>query len=255
MQIENDELDEDDCQGGSSVRIAIVDDDAQERERIATLTKQYFDAQNKACHIALFADGDELLEEYQPEWDLILLDIQMSRMDGMAAAEMIRKVDRDVFLVFVTNMAHYAIKGYGVRALDFLLKPVNARMLAQVLGQVEHLLAERQKKMITLQTQKGVIRLNVSEILYVEVANHVLSVVTTQGVISLRGTISGVENLLADYGFFRCNNCYVVNLAHVSRAEQGVAVVGGHELAVSRPRQKKFMEALTRYIGGSEGYE
>lgn len=237
------------------MRIAIVEDNAQELERIATLTKQYFDAQNKACHITLFTDGDELMEDYHQEWDLILLDIQMKRLDGMAAAEMIRKLDKDVFLVFVTNMAHYAIKGYGVRALDFLLKPVNARMLAQVLGQVEHLLAEREKKFITLPTQKGVIRLNVSDIHYVEVENHVLSVVTTQGVINLRGTISSIEEMLGEYGFFRCNNCYLVNLAHVARAEQGVAVVGGHELTVSRPRQKKFMEALTRYIGGSESYE
>lgn len=237
------------------MRIAIVEDDLQERERIFTLTRKYFDDQGKACHIQTFADGDELLEDYRPCWDLILLDIKMARLDGMTMAEMLRKIDRDVLLVFVTNMAHYAIKGYGVHALDFLLKPVNARMLEQVLAQAEHLLAERTKKYISLPTQKGMIRLNVADIDYVEVESHVLSVVTTQGVINLRGTISSVEKQLSDFGFFRCNNCYLVNLAHVTRAEPGMAVVGGHELTVSRPRQKKFMEALTRYIGGSESYE
>lgn len=237
------------------MRIAIVDDDLQERERIFALTRKHFDEQGKACCIQLFSDGDELLEDYRAGWDLILLDIKMARLDGMSTAEAIRRVDRDVLLVFVTNMAHYAIKGYGVRALDFLLKPVNARMLEQVLGQAEHLLSERRKKYISLPTPKGMIRLNVADIHYVEVENHVLSVVTTEGVIHLRDTISSAEKLLGDYGFFRCNNCYLVNLAHVTRAEPGMAVVGGHELTVSRPRQKKFMEALTRYIGGSEGYE
>lgn len=239
---------------GLWMRIAIVEDDLQERERIAALTGKYFDERGKAYHIQAFSDGDELLEDYRTGWDLILLDIRMARLDGMTTAEMIRQMDRDVLLVFVTNMAHYAIKGYGVRALDFLLKPVNARMLEQVLAQAEHLLAERKKKFISLPTQKGMIRLNVADIHYVEVENHVLSVVTVQGVISLRGTISSVEELLAGYDFFRCNNCYLVNLAHVTRAEPGIAVVGGHELTVSRPRQKKFMEALTRYIGGSESY-
>ncbi len=240
---------------GLWMRIAIVEDDLQERERIAALTGKYFDERGKAYHIQAFSDGDELLEDYRTGWDLILLDIRMARLDGMTTAEMIRQMDRDVLLVFVTNMAHYAIKGYGVRALDFLLKPVNARMLEQVLAQAERLLAERKKKFISLPTQKGMIRLNVADIHYVEVKNHVLSVVTAQGVISLRGTISSVEELLAGYDFFRCNNCYLVNLAHVTRAEPGIAVVGGHELTVSRPRQKKFMEALTRYIGGSESYE
>lgn len=237
------------------MRIAIVEDSAPERERIASMTRDYFQAQEKACQISLFADGDELLEPYGANWDLIFLDIQMARLDGMQTAQRIRELDKDVFLVFVTNMSHYAIKGYGVRALDFLLKPVNARMLEQVLMQVEHLLAERGRRKITLPTAKGMMRIDISDIYYVEVQNHVLAVVTRQGVIRLRGTISGVEEMLAGHDFFRCNNCYLVNLAQVSRVEPGLAEVGGHELTISRPRQKKFMEALTRYIGGSERYE
>lgn len=237
------------------MRIAIVEDSAQELERLTAFTQQYFDAQGSTCQIVQFSDGDELLEDYRADWDLIFLDIQMARLDGMKAAEMIRVLDKDVIIVFITNMAHYAIKGYRVRALDFLLKPVNYRMLEQVLTQAEHLLTERKRKFITLPTQKGMMRLNVSEIDYVEVENHVLSVITAQGTFNLRGTISSIEETLVPYGFFRCNNCYLVNLAHVSRVEPGMAVVGSHELAVSRPRQKKFMEALTRYIGGSENYD
>lgn len=237
------------------MRIAIVEDQAADRECLVSCINQYFAAKGTRCQLVAFADGDELLEDYRADWDLIFLDIQLARLDGMKTAEMIRQKDRHVFIVFVTNMAHYAIKGYGVHALDFLLKPINYRMLEQVLMQVERLLLERQKKTITLPLQKGVVRLDVADVYYIEVENHVLSVVTRSETLRLRGSISGVEEMLADYDFFRCNNCYLVNLAHVARAEQGVAVVGGHELTVSRPRQKKFMEALTRYIGGSESYE
>lgn len=237
------------------MRIAIVEDDIQEREQIAELVRRYFAEQGRAVQLSLYADGDELLERYTPNWDLIFLDIQMARLDGMAAAEMIRERDPDVLLVFVTNMAHYAIKGYGVRALDFLLKPVNYHVLKQLLHQAERLLRERGEKYIALTTQKGsLMRVRISEIDYVEVANHVLSVVTAQGVIRLRGTISGLEEQLGAYDFFRCNNCYLVNLAHVSRVENGMVTVGGHSLTISRPRQKRFMEALTRYIGGNESY-
>lgn len=237
------------------MRIAIVEDNAQEREQIATLTRQYFEEQRKTCQISLFADGDELLEHYTADWDLIFLDIQMARLDGMTTAEMIRKLDQDVFLVFVTNMAQCAIKGYSVYALDFLVKPVNCRILKQLLQKAERFLFARGKKFITLPTQKGMTRISVSDVYYVEVENHVLSVVTAQGVFRLRGTISGVEEMLSGYDFFRCNNCYLVNLSQVSHLEPGMVVVGGHELAISRPRQKKFMEALTKYIGGSENHE
>lgn len=237
------------------MRIAIVEDDTLEQKRIAKFTQQYFDEQKKACHITLFSDGDELLENYQADWDLIFLDIQMARLDGVTTAEKLRELDKDAFLVFVTNMAHYAIKGYGVRALDFLLKPINYHILEQLLQQVERLLQERKKKYITLPTQKGLRRISVSEIYYVEVHSHVLSVVTAQGVFNLRGTITGIEELLKDHDFFRCNNCYLVNLSLVSHVEQGMVEVGGYQLTISRPRQKPFMQALTRYIGGSENHE
>lgn len=237
------------------MRIAIVEDNEQEQKRIASFTKQYFAEQGKTCHISLFADGDELVEHYTAEWDLIFLDIQMARLDGLATAEKIRELDQDVFLVFITNIAQYAIKGYAVRALDFLIKPVHYRILQQLLQQVERLLKERKKKFITIPTEKGLTRISVSEIYYIEVKNHVLFVITMQGEFRMRGTITGVEELLKDHNFFRCKNCYLINLAQVSRVEKGLVVVGGHELVVARPKQKELMAALTQYVGGTESHD
>lgn len=237
------------------MRIAIVEDNEQEQKRIAGYIKQYFDKQGKTYHLSVFADGDEIVEHYTAEWDLIFLDIQMERLDGMATAEKIRQLDRDVFLVFITNMAHYAIKGYAVRALDFMVKPVNDRILQQLLQQVERLLRERKKKFITLPTEKGLTRLSVSDIYYVEVKNHVLFVMTTQGEFRMRGTITGVEELLKDHNFFRCKNCYLVNLAQISHVSKGLVVVGGYELGVARPKQKELEAALIRYVRGTESHE
>lgn len=234
------------------MRIAIVEDNARDRDRIADLTRQILGEMGAVCQITAFADGDELLESYSADWDLIFLDIEMARLDGMTAAEKIRRLDQDVLIVFITNMAQYAIKGYSVHVLDFLLKPVNVRLLSQLLLRAERIVKARQRKFITLPTPKGMTRVSVAEIYYVEVANHTLSVVTASGSFRLRGTISGIEELLKESNFFRCNNCYLVNLAQVSHLENGLVVVGGHELAISRPRQKNFMEALTKYIVGGE---
>ncbi len=237
------------------MRVAIVEDNAQERKRIAGFTKQYFGAQGKTCHISLFADGDEILERYTPQWDLIFLDIQMERLDGMATAEKIRALDPYVILVFITNMAHYAIKGYAVHALDFLIKPVQYSILQQLFQQVERLLNQRKKKHITLPIEKGLTRIAVPEIYYIEVKNHVLFLMTAQGEFRMRGTISTMEELLRDHSFFRCKNCYLINLAQVSHVGKGFVVVGGYELAVARPKQKELMAALTQYIGESEAHE
>ena len=238
-----------------AVRIAIVEDQEQEQKRIAHFIKQYFDEQGKDCRISLFSDGDEILERYSGQWDFIFLDIQMERLDGMTTARKIRELDQDVLLVFITNIAHYAIKGYAVHALDYLIKPVHYSILQQLLRQGERLLKQRKKKFITLPTEKGLSRISVSDIYYIEVKNHVLFVVTTNGVFKMRGTISGMEDLLRDHNFFRSKSCYLINLSQVSRVEKGFVTVGGHELAVARPKQKSLMTALTQYIGETENHE
>lgn len=234
------------------MRLAIVEDDDKVRQQLQTYVLQYFQGRENDVEIRLFADGDEILEDYAADYDLIFLDIQMKHLDGLATAERIRERDEDVYLVFITNLANYAIRGYAVHALDFILKPVNFLMLRQVLMSVERLLDQKPKRYITLPTDTGLTRLDVSQITYVETDGHAVSIYTEKGAYRLRQSMRGMEELLGKYGFFRCNSCYLVNLRHVERVENGGAIVGGQTLTVSRPRYKAFMEALTKYLGGAK---
>ncbi len=234
------------------MRLAIVEDDDKVRQQLQTYVLQYFQGRENDVGIRLFADGDEILEDYAADYDLIFLDIQMKRLDGLATAERIRERDEDVYLVFITNLANYAIRGYAVHALDFILKPVNFLMLRQVLMSVERLLDQKPKRYITLPTDTGLTRLDVSQITYVETDGHAVSIYTEKGAYRLRQSMRGMEEMLGKYGFFRCNSCYLVNLRHVERVENGGAIVGGQPLSISRPRHKAFMEALTKYLGGAK---
>ena len=93
------------------MRLAIVEDDDKVRQQLQTYVLQYFQGRENDVDIRLFADGDEILEDYAADYDLIFLDIQMKRLDGLATAERIRERDEDVYLVFITNLANYAIRG------------------------------------------------------------------------------------------------------------------------------------------------
>ena len=106
------------------IRVAIVEDEREVREQLAEYLRRYERQFGRMFEVSLFEDGDEIVSDYRAVYDIILLDVQMRRMDGMAAAEAIRKVDKDVLLIFITNMAQFAIKGYAVDALDYVLKPV-----------------------------------------------------------------------------------------------------------------------------------
>ena len=232
------------------MRIAIVEDDLSAQQQLKAYVLKYFEGREKEAELSFFNDGDEILEHYRTDYDLIFLDIQMKRMDGMETAERIRKIDENVLLVFITNMSNYAIRGYAVNALDFLLKPVNYLMLQQLLTRVEHLLQRQPRRSIALPTENGLIRVDVSQIYYVETEGHAVTVFTEKGSFRLRKSMRSMEEMLNEYDFFRCNSCYLVNLAHVEQVENGTALVAGQPLAISRPRYKAFMEALTQYIGG-----
>lgn len=233
------------------MRIAIIDDNEQDRVQLAQYAYRFGEETDMKCCCAFFSDGDELLECYDAQWDLIFLDIQMNRLDGIKTAERIRCLDEDVLLVFVTSMAHLAIKGYAVRAYDFLIKPVNYLVLKKLLSQASRSLKCKGAHYITIPTLQGLLRLNVEQILYAEVKDHDLSVITADATYTVRSTMTKLEKELQGQHFMRCNNCYLVNLSHVQRVDRGAVIVEGHELLISRPRQKAFMLALLRYMGGS----
>ena len=100
------------------IRIAMVEDEAAVRKQLQGYIQRYTRQYGTAFAVTEFSDGVEILDAYRPVYDIVLLDVEMKHLDGMETARRIRELDRDVVLLFITNMAQYAIKGYAVGALD-----------------------------------------------------------------------------------------------------------------------------------------
>lgn len=233
------------------LNIAVVEDDEAYRAQIAGFIARFEAERGLAAKVTQFRDGGEILADYRPGFDIILLDIEMPRVNGMSAAEEIRRQDEDVVLVFVTNMAEYAVQGYSVGALDFILKPVEYDTFALKLARAVSRAKSRENAQILLTTSEGAVRLNVRQIYYVEVQNRILYYHTDQGVYKVRGTMQKAEEELELRHFVRCNYWYLVNLRHVSEIKENVAVVAGDELEISRRNRGGFLHALTNYVGGT----
>ena len=232
------------------IHIAIVEDDPEVREQLVGYVRRYERQFGKMFELTVFADGDEIVSDYRAVYD-ILLDIQMRRMDGMAAAEAIRKVDKDVILIFITNMAQFAIRGYAVDALDYVLKPVPYFAFSQELQKAVERLHKRQKTFLTVPVDGGLRRIDVGSLYYLESEGHYVHFYAEDGDLVAPGSLKSYEEKLADKPFVRCNSGYLVNLAQVRAVQQNTVQVGPHALQISRPKKKAFLEALTDYIGGS----
>jgi DNA-binding LytR/AlgR family response regulator len=227
--------------------IAIVEDDDSCAETLVEYVHRYALETGEDFEVTRFQDGDGIVENYAAVYDVIFLDIQMKIMDGMETAKYIRKLDKEVIIVFVTNMAQYAIKGYAVDALNFLLKPVPYFAFSQELKRCIAKLRTKEKHFLMVSTENGLFRFSSDEILYIEVLNHRLYIHTKTEELKTYGTIKEMETKLPKTEFYRCNNCYLVNLAYVSGVKDGMAIVEGKELPISRAKKKGFMGALATY--------
>lgn len=231
------------------IRIAIVEDEAHYKEQLTAFLNRFEQETGEPMELSTYGDGDEFVEDFKAQFDIILMDIQMSFMDGMAAAEEIRKMDSEVVIIFITNMAQYAIKGYAVDALDYVLKPISYFQFSQRLNRAIERMKRREEHYMTLKIKGGVKRFRISEIYYIESQGHKLVFVTKTGEVETIGTMKELEDQLAGHPFFRGNKGYFINLEHVEGMEDVFAIVKGKPLLISRPKRKAFMEALSNYWG------
>lgn len=236
--------------GAVMIRVAIVEDDAEVQGVLQEYVRRYTRQYGTEFEVTVFADGVDILEDYRAVYDIIFLDVEMKHLDGMTTAERIRQMDADVILIFITNMAQYAIRGYSVGALDYVLKPVPYFAFSQQLLKAVARLEKRAKHYLTVPVEGGLRRLDTASIYYLESEGHRVHFYTDEGDFSAPGALKAFEEKLADCPFARCNSGYLVNLVQVRELRQSTVQVGPCELQVSRPKRKSFLAALTDYIGG-----
>lgn len=232
------------------IHIAIVEDEKRYQEQLHQYILRYEQEYGEKAEICFFTDGDEILDHYAAVYDIIFMDIQMKRLNGMDTARKIRALDETVILIFITNMAQYAIQGYEVNALNYILKPISYFPFSQELQKAVNRLKKKSEDYITVMQDQGLLKLHVNQVSYVESQGHNLTVHSDKGDYTFRGTMKEMEEKLKALGFVRCNSGYLVSLRYVEAVKQNTVTVAGDELPISRSRKKAFMEALTDYMGG-----
>ncbi len=232
------------------MRIALVDDDQNDRCQLRKYMENYLAEKGTECRIDEYENALDFLSKYAFTFDLVIMDIDMPGLSGIEAARKLREKDPHVTLMFVTNMPQYALDGYSVEAVDYLLKPLSYPNFQLKMQKALRYIARNADKPLALQTPEGVFCCNVSDVLYVESRLHYLYYHVGDRVIKVRGKMSDVLDTLSQYHFGRPGESYLVNFRHLKAMDGNEILVGEDRLPVSRRRKAEFISAFTRYMGG-----
>lgn len=228
------------------MRIAICDDQEECRRQTETAVRECL--RGMEYGIEIFKEGKAFLQAFRKKpFDLVLLDIEMSQMDGITVAKELRKLHRDVPIVFLTSHIEYALEGYEVNALRYLTKPVNISKLQEVLACVRQRMQEQ--RTLWIKTELCDKKLLVKDIVYMEAQNQNILICTTQEACCVRYNLSDYEQELTRDGFFRIHRGYLVSLRHIkSVGKHEITLDNGAVLPVSRAKEKELKDALFQYI-------
>lgn len=235
--------------GGGSVRrmftVAVVEDDDNAVARLRACLERYERThEGVRFNVTVFGEPTAFLDPYKPVWDIVFMDIEMPNMDGMEAARRLRVLDSETILVFVTNMAQFAAKGYEVDALDYIIKPFAYPDFERKLGRAIAIREEESAAVMIMQ-RGGTRRVLLRDIEYIEVRDHSLIYHTESGIVTGSGSLQDVVDKIGQRGFLRCSKAFVVNIRHIVAVQGNDLTLGGGEtIAIGRTYKKTFMTEL-----------
>ena len=232
------------------MKIAVVDDVPRDAQLLVQYLNQFQEEQGTSMQIRPFYSSIDFLEEYDGTYDIVFLDIEMPGSDGLTTAREIRGRDDAVAIIFITNMAQYAIHGYEVNAIDFMIKPVGYFNFAQKLGKAMRFLHRRSQRTVLLSGEDGVIRLATCDIRYVEKDRDNLIYHMRQGTFRKRGTMKAEKEQLRGLPFEECTVGCLVNLEAVQRIGKEHVYLKEEQLPLSRRMKKDFTQSYIDFAGG-----
>lgn len=236
----------------SIVNIAICDDEKIQVELLKKYVLNWADEKNIKVTIEAFYSGEsfEFSWSMDKRYHILLLDIQMSGLNGVELARKIRKEDSIINIIFITAIPDYIGAGYDVEAINYLIKPIGEKKLYECLDRAIQRIP-KEDKAILIEEEREIIRVLQNDILYIEAFSHSIEINTIDGKHTTRKNIGTIEKELDENIFAKCHRSYIVGLRHVKKiAKDNLELDNGDIIPVSRRQYSKTNMAFIEYYRG-----
>jgi len=235
------------------IRISIVEDNPDDCQKLQALLDRFQKEKGGPLFdIKSFSSALPFLSNYQPV-DIVFMDIELPNENGMEASHQLRKIDKDVMIIFVTNMEQFAVAGYQVNAFDFIVKPLTYYDFSLKLGRaLETLQNSSIRKSLMIKIPGKILKVNLSDLKYVEINDYVLTYHTISGTYEVTSTrLQDIQPLLNECDFFQISRDCIINLKFITSINDKEIIMEGITLPISRRRKTAFLDAFMSYMGKS----
>lgn len=228
--------------------IAIVDDDSTIQEELNHFIIEYSNDKKSEMNIKTFSCAEDFLSYNDSTFDIIFMDIELGKLNGMDAIKQFRQTGHDNLVIFVSYLQHYAIDGYSVNAFDFIVKPLNYYDFKLKMDRAIEKLSISKSKELVISTKGEKVIINTDDLIYVEVERHSLIYHLKQKSYRTTGSMKKAIEDVKGLNFSLCNQCYLINLSYVTKLSRNEVFVNGIPLIISLPRRKQFESDLLSYL-------
>ncbi|REJ06456.1 LytR/AlgR family response regulator transcription factor [Halobacillus trueperi] len=202
------------------ITVLIVDDERFSREELNFLLKPYESIEV----VGEAGSGDEaVMQTLKLQPDVLFLDVEMPKMDGMAVAKAVQELKKVPEIVFATAYPDFAVEAFRQKAIDYLLKPFDEEQLSETVERIEKKLKPVEEKVVkspsklAVEVEDTIEYLDPSDIMYVHREDRITKIVGKQKVYETKDALKDVEKRLQGFSFFRIHKSYLVNLDFVHR--------------------------------------
>lgn len=234
------------------LKIAIVDDEDLMLTDVKSKINDFCNKNRYQFDINTYISGNLFFNTKGNQvYDIIFLDIELGDSNGIDIAKKIRETDSKSIIIFITRMPQYAVEGYKVDALDYIVKPIKYYDLELTMRRALSRIKRDLSRSIILNVDSNFIRVELSEIHYVEVLDHYVTYHLENSTIRIKKSLNEVEQEINSHYFIRCKRCYLINISKISEIKDNEIFIGNRSIQLSRGKRKEVLNAFTDYLGGS----
>lgn len=232
------------------MRIAICEDNKEHLEILEEMINRWAQKEDEQVAIGCYQSAEQFLfcMKDEPHYDLAFLDIQMSKINGLQLAKMIREEDQLILIVFTTALKKYAPRGYEVSAFRYLIKPLQEDEVFQALKKASQMIEDRKREAIIVTRGDESRRIFKDDIYYIEVDNHHIILHLKDETIRFKAKLKVFETQFREPQFCKCHRSYIVNLQYTGKiSREGVEIDGKETLPISKSRWEALNHCYMEY--------